>query len=456
MLLAIPVLIIALGTALFWIAASPSRLVYVLPLLLSFEYRIRLSSFSFDLSELSFFVLALVCLARAWEGKRLGPPEKAHSEWLLVLLLAIFAFPAILLEFDTAHAASVYRDLMLPFLFILVFLQAGLEKEQIYTLIKLGCVLALANAVLGIVQYATGNYLWFAGSDEIEWQAYKTGLAKLSIFGDFLGVQDILPVGLYTDANTFGCFLSLPLSVITTLAFSNGLAARKRLICGIASVVMLVCLLFTMFRSGLLVFAASMMTVYLLLGRRRGFLRVMTVSAMAGLIAILFLAQGFLDWDQFGSFEGRQEMISAAFAVTKTHPELLLTGGYTDLYHMQSKERQEIHNLALYSIVHFGLPATLLVYAFFIRFFRRTIQATKRVMGLERRVLAAIVGSVGAIVFLYGSTTSLIDSVQMSIWLLFWAGIANYIVAYSQVEVRESSPAFIPRPTMLSQRGNLA
>jgi hypothetical protein len=175
MLLIIPIFLIALVTALFWVAASPLRLIYVLPLLLSFEYRLRLSSFSFDLSELSFFVLALVCLARAWEGKRLGPIEKAHAERLLILLLAVFALPAIFLESNTAHAASVYRDLLLPFLFLFVFLKAGLEKEQIHTLIKLACIFALANAVLGIVQYTTGNYLWFEGPDEAEWQTFKTG-----------------------------------------------------------------------------------------------------------------------------------------------------------------------------------------------------------------------------------------------------------------------------------------
>src|SRR5580692_9593714 len=166
MLLVIPIFFIALVTALFWVAASPLRLIYVLPLLLSFEYRLRLSSFSFDLSELSFFVLVLVCLSRAWEGKRLGPVENVRPERLLILLLAVFAFPAIFFETNTAHAASVYRDLMVPFLFLFVFLKAGLEKEEIHTLIKLACVFALANAVLGIVQYITGDYLWFTGPDE--------------------------------------------------------------------------------------------------------------------------------------------------------------------------------------------------------------------------------------------------------------------------------------------------
>jgi hypothetical protein len=456
MLLMTPIFILALGAALFWIAARPSRLVYLLPVFLSFEYRVRLSSFSFDLSEMSFPVVAFVCVVRAWKGKCIGPLENVHPERLLVLLLGISAFPAIFFESDTAHAASVYRDLMLPFLFLLVFFQAGLEKQQIHALIKLGCVFALVNAFLGIVQYTTGNYLWFAGPDEAEWQAYKIGLAKLSIFGDFLSVQDALPTGLYTGANAFACFLSLPLCLVTTLAFFGGLQKRKRMVCLVASALMFVCLLFTMFRSGLLVFAGSMMAVYLFLSRRRGVLRLVTVSALAGLVTILFLSQGLFDWDQFGTFEGRQEMISDALALMKAHPELLLTGGYTDLYHLQSRETQEIHNLALYSVVQFGLPATTFFFAFFMRFFHRAFRAAHGITGLERSVLVAIVASIGANLLLYGSTTMLIDSVQTTTWLLFWAGIASYLIAYAPAKTRESSPALVPQPMVLPQNGRLA
>jgi hypothetical protein len=254
MLLAIPAFLIFLSVAIYWVASSPSRLIYLLPVLLCFEYRLRLSSFSFDLSEMSFFIAVLVCFLRAWEGVQSGPPEGIPSQQLFLVLLAVSAFPSIFLEANTAHAASVYRDLLLPFLFFYAFLQAGLEEEQIHALIKVACILAFANALLGIVQYATGNYLWFAGPEEAEWQAYKTGLAKLSIFGGFLGVQDTLAVGLYTGANNFACYLSLPLCLATTLSFCKDLAKRKRLICLIASAVMFVALLFTIFRSGLLVF----------------------------------------------------------------------------------------------------------------------------------------------------------------------------------------------------------
>jgi O-Antigen ligase len=433
-LFAIPIVIASAALLLFWLASNPTRLVFLLPLLLAFEYRVRFSSFSFDLSELSLFLVCLLYFVRQWHGAFHCELMASSSGRWLIPLLAICAFPAIFLEFNTAHAASVYRDLLLPFLFFAVFTQLRLEQRSIHTLIKLACLLTLANALLGIVQYATGNYLWFAGPEEAEWQAYKTGLAKLSIFGDWLAVQDTLPVGLYTGANMFGCFLSIPLCLTTALAFSEALPKWKRRASFLASMVILVCLLFTMFRSALLVYVASMLAIYLCLGRQRRVSRVLVVGVLATFVGALFLAQGVFDWDQFGSFEGRQEMISAALALIKAHPELLVTGGYTDLYHLQSKQTQEIHNLALYSIVQFGLPVTALFFAFFVGLIRRAWRAARVAHGIDRSLLIAIVASISANVFIYGASTMLIDSVQTSLWLLFWAGIANYLVGFASTE----------------------
>jgi hypothetical protein len=456
MLFAIPFLVASAGLLLFWLAAKPVRLIFLVPLLLAFEYRVRFSSFSFDLSELSVLLISFVYFVQRWSGAAEGESAAPPPERWLIVALAISALPGIFLESNTAHAASVYRDLLLPFLFFAIFMQSHLEQSHIYALIKLACFLTLANACLGIVQYHTGNYLWLAGPDEAEWQAFKTGLAKLSIFGDWLSVQDTLPVGLYTGANMFGCFLSIPLCLATTLAFSGALPKWKRRACLFAATVILVCLLFTMFRSALLVYVASMLATYLCLGRQRRAFRVLIVCGLAVLAVLLFLMQGVFDWDRFGSFEGRQEMISAAVALIHAHPELLLTGGYADLYHLQSKEPQEIHNLALYSIVHFGLPATALFFTFFACQLRRTWRVARHVHGLNRSLLIAIVASIAANVFVYGSSTMLIDSVQTSLWLMFWAGVANYLASFA---VADKSPVVLPhmaKQTLLPAHGECA
>jgi hypothetical protein len=443
-LLAIPVLVFAAGAGLFWLAADWRRLIFLLPVLLSFDYRVRFSSFSFDFSELALLVAAIACAVHWCRDEEPLALVRSSAEGWLILGLAVLAWPGILLESNTVHAASVYRDFLLPFLLFFALVHAGLTTKDVRTLVALMCAFAVANACLGIVQYATGQFLWFAGPDEAEWQAYKTGLAKLSVFGSWLGVKDTLPVGLYTGTNMFGCFLSVPLCVTTTLAFSRDLQKFQRLVCLLAAAILLVCLLFTMFRSGLLVYLVSMMAVYLYLGRRGSWPRVLVVAALAVAAGLLFLSQGVFDWDQFGSLEGRGEMVSSAVALIKARPELLLTGGFGDLYHAQSRETQEIHNLALYSIVHFGLPATVLFFAFFLRLLRRAFRAVRSATGIERSVLVAVITSITANVFVYGSSTMVIDSVQTGVWLMFWAGMAAYLCSSLTVEQRAAAPAGSP------------
>jgi hypothetical protein len=435
-----------MGAMLFWLAADCKCVIFLLPVLLGFEYRVRFSTFSFDLSEMALLIAGIGCAVQWWRGKEPLAFVRGSSEGWLIVLLAVLALPGIFFESNAVHAASVYRDFLLPFLFFFAFVHAGLTRKDVYTLIALMCAFAMANACLGILQYATGQFLWFAGPDEADWQTYKTGLAKLSLFGSWLGVQDTLPVGLYTGANMFGCFLSVPLCLTTTLAFSRNLEKSKRLICLFAAAILLVCLLFTMFRSGLLVYLVSMMAVYLYLGRRGSWSRMLVVVALGIAAGLLFLSQGVFDWDQFGSFEGREEMISSAVGLIKARPELLLTGGFNDLYHAQSRETQEIHNLALYSIVHFGLPVAALFFSFFLRLIWRSYRAIRTAIGIDRGVLVALITSIAANVFLYGSTTMVIDSVQTAVWLMFWAGVATHLSGLLTLEQRTTtgSPVLLP------------
>jgi O-Antigen ligase len=432
MFLLLPAIVLATGLLLLGLAARPARLIYMVPVLLAFEYRARPGMFSMDLAELCVVVALGVWLIRSWEQVAADPLQETSRESILILALAMCAAPSILFESNTAHAVSVYRDLIVPFLFFFLLVRCRLERQHAHALIKLACALALANACLGLLQYVTGNFLWFAGAEEADWQAYKIGLARLSIFGESLAPGNTLPIGLYTGTNNFACYLSLPLCLASTLVFTRGIGKRKRVLCLAASSLLFVCLLLTIFRSGLVVFAASITLVFLLLHPEKKIARVAAVAGLLALLGFLFLTQGILDWDQFGSFQGREEMVSAAVTLIKAHPEVLLTGGFSDLYHAQSRETQEIHNLALYSLVHYGLPATILLLAFFIRFFRRAMAAARSMRGPERNVLVAICASIAANVFLYGATTMLIDSVQASIWLLFWVGMGGYLIEFQQ------------------------
>jgi hypothetical protein len=456
MFLLIPAIILAAGMLLLGLAARPARLIYIVPPLLAFECRVRPSIFSVDLAELCVVAALGVWLIRCWERATPDLSPETSRESILIFALAICAAPSILFESNTAHAASVYRDLIVPFLFFFLLVRCRLEQRDVHALIKLACALALANACLGLLQYATGNFLWFAGAEEAEWQEYKIGLARLSILGDSLAPGNALPVGLYTGANNFACFLSLPLCLATTFSFTRGIGRRRRAICVAMSLVLFACLLLTIFRSGLVVFAASMTLVFLLLHPEKKMARVAAVAGLLALLGFLFLTQGILDWDQFGSFQGREEMVSAAVRLIKAHPEVVLTGGFSDLYHAQSRETQEIHNLALYSLVHYGLPATILLFAFFIRFFRRAMAAARSMQGPERNVLVATCASITASVILYGATTMVIDSVQTTIWLLFWVGMGGYLIEYQQRKSAGRLESFSSSAIALPARGEPA
>jgi hypothetical protein len=156
MLMAIPILAIASIGLLLWIAASPSRLLYLLPVLLAFEYRVRPGIFSLDLAELCVVVVLGVWLIGRWEQTASDPLQERSRETILILALAACAAPSILFESNMAHAASVYRDLLVPFLFFFLLMQCRLGRKQIHALIKLAYALALVNACLGILNMLLG------------------------------------------------------------------------------------------------------------------------------------------------------------------------------------------------------------------------------------------------------------------------------------------------------------
>jgi hypothetical protein len=62
--------------------------------------------------------------------------------------------------------------------------------------------------------------------------------------------------------------------------------------------------------------------------------------------------------------------------------------------------------------------------------------------GLERNILIATCASITATFILYGATTMVIDSIQTSIWLMFWVGVSEYLIGFQQcksIGVREKA-----------------
>src|SRR5580704_13104819 len=129
MFLLIPAIILAAGMLLLGLAARPARLIYMVPLLLAFEYRVRPSIFSIDVAELCVVAVLGVWLVRRWEQLTPDSLPETSRESILILALAMCAAPSILFESNTAHAVSVYRDLMAPFLFFFLLVRCRLERR---------------------------------------------------------------------------------------------------------------------------------------------------------------------------------------------------------------------------------------------------------------------------------------------------------------------------------------
>src|SRR5271169_4519521 len=121
MLMVLPAMVLVLGILLLLLANRPVRWIYTVPLLLAFEYRVQMGGFSMDLAELSVLVALFVWLARTWEGKQTISAKSISRDGVAVFLLAVCALPSIFFEYNFHHAASVYRDLLLPFFFFFVF-----------------------------------------------------------------------------------------------------------------------------------------------------------------------------------------------------------------------------------------------------------------------------------------------------------------------------------------------
>jgi O-antigen ligase len=178
--------------------------------------------------------------------------------------------------------------------------------------------------------------------------------------------------------------------------------------------------------------AAFMMSIAL---ARKGASRRIRLIAALVVIAILVVAIAANDAfsiDGFGSFLGRIDMWYAGFSVISTNPALLLTGGLTDTFMQLFPFGQLIHNLFLYLILQFGLPAAAAWTALIVVELGRARNVRHLENGLIRNIGTAVLVGLSATVFFYSQTAPLIDSVQAGLWLFFWLGICQHLAGHDQ------------------------
>lgn len=431
MFLAIAFSIITLSI-LFVLTLRPALLLYTVPLLLSVEYRLELGFASFALAELSAVLVWIVSLLRIRRRHRI---LLKRNEVVLLIFIMIVALPSIFFERDARHALSVYRDFTIPLIFFAGFMSAGLSRQQTIKLIKVFVLLATVSAILAILQFRTGNYMWTMRPEDRFWQDFKTGFIRSSAVGQLFGVEDTLPVGLYSTTNNFASFLVIPTVLAFALAILPSRSRSERLLWKASFVALFAGLLLTFSRSSLITFLAAWL--FLMIFRRKDRVSSYRFAVFGGAVLLLsglMLGSGILSWDQLGTLQGRMSMFQAGLKLLNEHPEALLTGGFTEDYLARYYQEQLIHNLPLYMALQFSFLAALawlLLVIIKLRYILGVIHSRDKEMGF---LGLALFGGVFATVFIYAQTTSFADSVQSSLWLFFWMGIGSYLSYFHKHE----------------------
>jgi hypothetical protein len=119
-------------------------------------------------------------------------------------------------------------------------------------------------------------------------------------------------------------------------------------------------------------------------------------------------------------------MLQSSLLLIAENPLALLTGGFTEIYMNRFYSyNQLVHNLFAYLTLQFGLATMLAWVLWVLADMRRVGKVVFGSIDRSRHLPGAVLIAVFFSIFLYGQTYSMLDSVQIGFWLLFWLGIAR-------------------------------
>ena len=404
-------------------------LLAILPVFLAIEYRIDLGAVSFMLSEAGAAVLVAAVLVYAARSARL---VVERDELALIFLIAVFAFVSVFLERDKAHALSLYRDLMAPLVFFALLTSIRLERREVLALVKGFVLVAAATALLGLLQYATGKYLWVLRPEDVDWQAFKTSFIRSFFLGEWLRTGTTLPAGLYATTNNFASYLVIPCLVAYALGWAPRLQNGGRTLWRACFLVMLAALFLTFSRGSILTLLVAWVVIRAFRERHRITPMQMGLVGAAGtLVVAVIIVSGVFSFDELGTVRGRFIMISAGWELLIDHPELLIAGGFTEDYRTHYYAGQLVHNLELYMLIQYGLIVTVAWLLLVARQLGKTYGLLRSPDPDARAVALSVFAGVGVTVFVYAQTTSFVDNIQSAMWLFFWLGIAVHLYRVS-------------------------
>jgi len=380
---------------------------------------------SFTLVELSTILvwLLVACCPPQVAGRKVF-----RSLLPLLLMLMTAGFFSVFQDSDAKHAASVYRDFVLPVVFLLGFLLLPLGHEQVLFLIKLFILGAAACSILALVQFATDAGMWTANEQQEAWQEFKAGMIRETFWGRLLGVGHTLPVGLSSATNNLASFLIFPAAAVLPLCSDRVPVCEGRRVWRLSFCLMTAALVVSCSRGPLLtVIAAALCFRWLSRAGRVTAGKLVSCALMTGAAATALLWTGLLSWDALGTGEGRLEMAGDAVDLIRSRPAMLMAGGVTGEYQETYHRDQVVHNSLLYIILQFGLPALILSAWIVLSQVRQMLRGIGDSDSAVSRVGLAVLCGVTVNLLLFMQTTSFFDSVQASFILYFWIGLGVHL-----------------------------
>ncbi len=390
---------------------------------MSIEYRVRLGAVSVAVCELAPLAV-IVALAVGGEARRM---HAERGPLILLLLSAVLALIGVYVADDQVHALSVYRDLLSPLLLFFLLATADLDRGRILSLARAFVLLATATAILGLVQYATDSYLWTLTDDGRVWLEFKTGLIRSFFLGRWLHTGHTLPIGLTAQTMNFAAYLVLPALVARALGWLPSVDPGSRTLWRACFWILLVALVLTFSRSSIFTLIVGWSLLRAMRTQGTSWVRAGAFAGVAALFVLLVILSGVVSFDALGTVRGRGTLIQAGLDLVRDHPDALLTGGYTDIYRTRYHGTQLPHNLVLYLVIQYGVPAALAWAGLVLVGVRRTFGALQATDPALRSIALAIFAGSAATVFMYAQTTSFIDTVQTGAWFFFWLALGVQI-----------------------------
>ncbi len=399
-------------------------LVALLVLAPTVQYRVDLGLVSFALMEPLVVVAAGLLLIDQFNRGRFG----LRLPWIMLLmgLLSLWALLSVLWAPNANASLSDVRNWLVPLLGCLALL--GAVRQDWERLIRLFCLGAVVNSLVGLYQHFTDSFRPFA----TELSSYKLGFAPSPESSQFQFVS--YTVGFFQHPNNFALYL------LVALLLSIGLLAQgpRRWLRGLTVALIGAALLWTYAKTSVLLGGAliGLLVLHWLFRSQRRFGCAVVLATVSGL-AVLVQVVPLVSSNALATFLWRVNLWQTALRLVEQQPSMLLLGQGLPRFGIIAAYPQP-HNVYIYLLLQYGLVGPVLFLASGIWLLWSGWQARARGW-IAQSALLATVWLGGLSFFLVGLVESDIFGIEDR--MLFLVMMSFFYGLWRDVWSRQPQPA---------------